>query len=851
MSAPSTSGERIGALGIVFGVAVAVLVVHLWLLMVGDHGTWAARSHENRWAFRSVPSQRGALLDRHGRVLVEDEPTTELGIYYKQFRQNHPVGAAVHGATLWARVVAEAAVPPTTPVEYHFGEGEHGALQAARDLLAVPVRNLRQHVLPNDVANALQRMITTVLAQCSGQSRRRVSAALRKAATAGAVGAVGDVLPIARQDLLQRYAARLAALHALDAELTAQRAAAAAADPWAAAQVAEATAASGAETAAGNLVGDDAEIPVWRGLFPMLEHVRRQMFAEPAVATAGDPDLPDQAPLEETVLPIAMRVPYELAAEVRVGSSNFAGILVLPAVARRFAVDHDSTLRRMLGDVGDLERKQPKAAVPDATPVAAAPGEEPDEQELERRRLLEQQQKQRESTAKWVQQLVDRHLPAEWAEELANVPLDEAVDDDARMLDRARTSLSLGLMQHERAGLSGFEAAFDARLTGRLGMRLVERDRQRREQRQWSHLHVEAGDDVQITLDRELQKMAEAAVRSTWRRAYQRHAGAADQDRVESALAVIDARSGDILAFAGAPLGRQYWLPGAVWTGNGALGSVVKPFVLVEQLQAERDGRPHRPMDSFEDCDSRFRYEGQTLRCTHAHWGGGKDAIEAIAESCNEFFYQCSLGLGRDGVLRSLRRFGLCPPLPADDPFAACWQKTLPGLLVARPVVDTGRLLPQQAIGYGVAASPLHVARAYAAFATGALPTLGFESAPRSRVPLHDVVGDLAFVEQGLRRCVTSGTAQKLTLLLELGVLGKTGTAEVDDVTKANNGWFAGYLPFVGTAGQQLCFCAVVYRVPNGMHGGDAAGQMVADFLAAVQAEPVTQLRYLVPEGGR
>ena len=82
-----------------------VVASHLLILMVVDHEDWLVRSYRNRWAFRDVPSVRGSLLDRFDRVLVADEPSFELSCVYERFRILHPVGAAVHGATLWSRSI--------------------------------------------------------------------------------------------------------------------------------------------------------------------------------------------------------------------------------------------------------------------------------------------------------------------------------------------------------------------------------------------------------------------------------------------------------------------------------------------------------------------------------------------------------------------------------------------------------------------------------------------------------------------------------------------------------------------------------------------------------------------------
>jgi penicillin-binding protein 2 len=317
---------------------------------------------------------------------------------------------------------------------------------------------------------------------------------------------------------------------------------------------------------------------------------------------------------------------------------------------------------------------------------------------------------------------------------------------------------------------------------------------------------------------------------------------------------VLDVATADVLGFAGAPVQTQYAadVPGLEWRGNGAIGSVVKPFVLVEQLQSEREGRVHLPPGSFAPCERVFRYGDRRLRllCDGHHGAGGRDPVEALAESCNIFFYQAGIGLGEEGLARALRRFGLLEAT-AGDPFAACWQPVVRGLPVAAPRMrESGAVLPRRAIGYSVEASPLHVARAYAALASGALPEIGLTTKPRRRVPLDDAIGEIGVVQEGLRACVRSGTASGLVGLRDLGVCGKTGTADVDDEHHENNAWFAGYAP-CAASGMQLVFCAVVYWVPNGEHGADVAGELVSDFLASVQADSALCERYLAGGGGR
>src|SRR4030095_4930472 len=141
------------------------------------------------WSFRSVPAKRGALLDRHGHVLVQDDPSTQLEVYYLRFRLLHPVGACVHAATLWAGW--QAGREGTT---YSYLDGALGPEQALQEVLSIPAHVLRKGVLEKKVASDLAFVATSVLSICSGQPRKRVFTALREASLRQGTRPIGDVL---------------------------------------------------------------------------------------------------------------------------------------------------------------------------------------------------------------------------------------------------------------------------------------------------------------------------------------------------------------------------------------------------------------------------------------------------------------------------------------------------------------------------------------------------------------------------------------------------------------------------------------------------------------------------------
>ena len=790
----TSSRTRLAVLSGAFLAALAIVLLHLWSLMVVEQDVWARRSYENRWAFRSVPSQRGRLLDRDGDLLAWDEPTTRASIYYRRFRVYHVIGAAVHGATHWASLQ-----PHRAGTTYTIEDGVLGPRIAAEDLLSVPVRALQPGALSKSEFSPLVTYATTVLSVCSGMARKKVYAAMRKAAVAGANVGIGDVLSMPRAELLQRFDERLQSLHELNALFV-------------------------VEQESYNLrLGRTKVDPT---LLQMLERLRRYSLEKRKVVIDVERDENGKeisrrlgSLIEDMRRYFAQDVDFELAAALRVNRKAHPGIGVEPSIRRVRRGGRDTSLGVMIGEVRSNDR------------------------------LIWET---RDASGNIV-----RHRQPSMLDESRDelVPYD-VVGDEAtveHMRKEAERRYERETLVNERSGISGLEALCDDDLTGKLGMRFVEHDSRRREHRLWSHLRVESGKDAHMTIDVQLQELAELAVRESDARYRGGYSKPRDLNGLESALAIIDAHTGDILALAGAPVrsdpndigSSTLRVPGLIWLSNGSIGSVVKPFILLEHLESQRLGRPYQSAETMKPCAGSIVLHGRRLKCDHNHWDEGRNPIPALAKSCNVFFYQAGDGLEADGIGRALRRFGLTRPRTG-DPFFECWQPRVRGLPIAEPFVDSNISMLRRAIGYGVQAPPLYIARAYAGIATGVLPDVGLRiGEPRRFIPLGDIGESLAVVREGMADCVLIGTADEVPLRESWEVHAKTGTAEINSVTEQNNGWFAGFMPWTGQGGMQIVFCAVVYRVPAGVHGGKAAGGLVANFLQQVERDPELNQRYL------
>lgn len=834
----STERIRIVAGGLL--ALLGIVLVGLFLLMVVQNDRWVRRSQENRWSFRSVPSLRGALFDRAGRRLAWDEPATELGLFYRRFRKYQPVGAAVHAATLLAAWREDGAT-------YSYLPGPAGPEAALATVLAQPVGVLRPGLLAKPEFLELSTALVTVLAHATGKTRKATFAALRLAAQDAPLQPIGDVFAGEQETLLAGYAAALAALRELDLQLQ---------------QLGRAAALPGRERAS---------------LFDVLEEQRlaaigldeRGLKAATA-ATEPDEPVPAEEPgrieAQDRLQPVAREVPFEMAAALRLRSEEFAGLRVQPTFVRRHGAVAGSSLAAWLGGVADLDRSMPPAPEAPVAALDAATGAASDQDDPAV--AAERQRQAAERQAAHRRRFAAGFAPAEeWLHEVVPAGFVDAAADQTAFQAAALATYHEALLAGERCGTRGLEMAFDAVLRGRMGMRFVERDNTRREQQLFGHLEVRAGTDVRLTIDTRLQALTEAHLERRYERMRLLHLEPGDQQRVGAALAWIDATTGDVLAYGAvlqerlvdpqtkAKTFRLSRTPGLPYDGNPDLGSVAKPFVMIEHLRAEALGGPHHATAAMEPCSGKWVFEdGRRLGCLKAHGAAGRDPVQAIAESCNTFFFQAAMGFGEEGLWRAYARFGIVDDV--GGPFAAARQARIPGLpgwSWSRPRMDpASAVLPMRGVGYGIYALPVDVARAYAALATGYLPTLGLLAGERRAVvPIEGLDAERSLVAEGLRQCVTTGTARQVRFPPGLEVFGKTGTAEVGRRDKQNNAWFAGYLGQRGPNGEQLAFAAVLYWVPHGVHGGDEAGQLVADVLADLRMDPELAAAFLAGGGGR
>ncbi|MCC6557906.1 MAG: hypothetical protein IT372_33585 [Polyangiaceae bacterium] len=277
---------------------------------------------------------------------------------------------------------------------------------------------------------------------------------------------------------------------------------------------------------------------------------------------------------------------------------------------------------------------------------------------------------------------------------------------------------------------------------------------------------------------------------------------ALEQSALPAAAVVLSAADRRPLA-----LGRHLGADPAILSARP--GSTVKP--ILAWIAAEAGVLS--PGEKI-DCDRTY---GE-YHCFAAH--GHLGLPEAIAASCNVYFFEVASRLGLERVSAGFTRFGF------GERTTLVAQES-PGLLIdsawaaSRAGSESPRWELVTGIGHGpIEVTPLQLAQAYA--------ELGDRLA-RSGGAVPDALR--AEILQGLRRGVAdeSGSGH-LAAVPGLEIAGKTGSAEGGhysegkSATGPNNGWFVGFTPI-----ESPRFIVAVVVI-----GGDIGGKSAAPIAARI-----------------
>jgi penicillin-binding protein 2 len=395
---------------------------------------------------------------------------------------------------------------------------------------------------------------------------------------------------------------------------------------------------------------------------------------------------------------------------------------------------------------------------------------------------------------------------------------------EEELANRADENYRLG----DVIGQMGAEAAFEPLLRGEWGGQQVEVDSAGRVLRILGDKPAVSGNDIHLTIDLELQRLAEEALGDT-----------------RGAIVAIDPRNGAVLAMVSRPAFDPNIFTGNVSEAQWAeLQNAEFPFVnralqgfapastfkIVTTAAAIESGAfaPNTVLPTFP-----FIRAGGIQFWDWNNAGFGPLNFQgAMAMSSDTFFYQVAMRIGGETLIDWTRRFGFGSKTGIE--LAA---EESPGL-----VPDDA--WKQENIGYGwfqgdsinmsigqgfLQATPLQVAVMFAVPANGGYlvkPHLlkDNEESKNWRESLDMQPSTVRILQEGLRQVITGGTARALNDSGLPPFSGKTGTAEAPP--RENHAWFGAYIP-----AENPELVIVAFGEHSGGGGGSVAAPMVKQIL--------------------
>jgi len=403
-------------------------------------------------------------------------------------------------------------------------------------------------------------------------------------------------------------------------------------------------------------------------------------------------------------------------------------------------------------------------------------------------------------------------------------------------------------------GKFGVEKAYELYFHGKRGIRHVEVNALGQLTRVLKTEEAQPGKNIYITLDIRLQRIAESLL-----------AG-----KVGTALA-MDPSNGDILAMGVSPAfdpnafveGMTYesWnelvsnqfrpLENKAIQGQYPPGSTYKIVAAIAGLE---EGVITEHGKLF--CPGSYKYGNRTFRCWKRRGHGFMDATNALAQSCDVYFYQVGERLGVDRLAKYAEACGLGSPTGIDldrearglvptkgwklNRLGVPWQggETLSvvigqGFNLVTPIQMLG-LISAVANG-GIRHKPLVIRRIEF---PGGLPVK--TQAPVSLGTLPASENTLRIVKKGLMDAVNKPTGTGwIARIAGVDVAGKTGTAQVvrmaeDDedepiesklLRHRDHGWFIAFAP------AEEPRVAVAVLIEHGGHGSTAAGPIAREMI--------------------
>ena len=334
-----------------------------------------------------------------------------------------------------------------------------------------------------------------------------------------------------------------------------------------------------------------------------------------------------------------------------------------------------------------------------------------------------------------------------------------------------------GLSPDRPAGAAGLELSLDSILTGQPGEAVLLKDRAGRRYASPARVVREpvAGNDVVLTLDAELQEIAERGLDD-----------ALEEMRAEGGDVVfLDPRNGELLALASRQAGTKAATRASTFTDPFEPGSTAKLFTAAALIVHGRVDSNDAVFAEGGQWRMPINRSGRFRVITDAHKTTGNLTLaRTIQVSSNVGMAKFSSRLSPEEQFEMLRDFGFGTPTGAEFPSESRGRLARPDKW--QPMYTRASM----AMGYEFGVTPVQLAAAYGAIANDGLlltPTLVREiRSPAGEVlyrhrpePVRRVVTPkvAAQLREFMRGAVAEGGTGGEAQLANYSLLGKTGTA--------------------------------------------------------------------------
>jgi cell division protein FtsI/penicillin-binding protein 2 len=400
----------------------------------------------------------------------------------------------------------------------------------------------------------------------------------------------------------------------------------------------------------------------------------------------------------------------------------------------------------------------------------------------------------------------------------------------------------LGYVDIDEHGLGGIEQSFDREIRGRPGRMLVETDARHRWFRA-TERPAEPGAGVELTLDENIQYMAEKAL-----------AAAVEKTHAKGGTVVVeDPNTGELLALANWPSfdPNDPGASPAAARADRAISDIYEPgstFKVVTLSAAIDDGVAH-PGDLVNCQMGTIVVAGRLIH----DWKrfGMLSVADVLAHSSDVGAIKVALRLGDDNFYHYIRDFGFGQLTHIELPGET------PGLL--RPVKRwSGSSIGSLAIGQEIGITPIQLAAAVSAVANGGLlypPHVvreirrGDETVPERELPARRVIRatTAATMRHLMEGVVLEGTG-RAARLDGYTAAGKTGTAQkIDPATGrySRSQYVASFVGFAPVSSPAITILVVLDSPLGEHHGGSTAAPVFKEI--AAQALPYLGVPHDLP----